>query len=301
MCTSLGDGLSCYKMALYTGTENTRLNELGAFLRSRRSRLKPQDLGLPNGLRRRTPGLRREEVAQLAGVGITWYTWLEQGRDIRPSSDVLCSLARVLQLEPDERAHLFRLSGHEPPAGVMDEAVRPAHRRVLERWEPYPAVIGGKRWDVLAQNRGSKAIWGSYDELPESRRNMMWAFFTLPNRRQITIDWAKEAEKMVATFRAQVAPYLDEPGFQSLLADLRSTSPEFADLWERQDVHGSTVGLKRLQHPELGYLELEHTRYHIEDQPGLFLYLYAPAPGSRTESVMQSLDLDAIAGPGALL
>jgi transcriptional regulator with XRE-family HTH domain len=286
-------------MAVYTGTDTTRLTELGAFLRSRRARLQPQDLGLPAGLRRRTPGLRREEVAQLAGVGITWYTWLEQGRDIRPSPDVLCSIARVLQMEPVERVHLFRLAGHEPPRGAVDEAVRPAHRRVLERWEPFPATITGKRWDVLAWNRPSMAIWGDYGELPEGRRNSLWAFFTLQNRRRMVIDWTSEAERMVATFRAQAAPYLHEPGFQSLLADLRSESPEFAELWERQDVSGRTDGLKRLRHPELGKLELEHTIYHVNDQPGLHLFLYTPAPGSRTEEVLRSLDLDAIAPPGA--
>jgi transcriptional regulator with XRE-family HTH domain len=286
-------------MATYTGTESTRLKELGAFLRSRRARLQPHDLGLPPGFRRRTPGLRREEVAQIAGVGITWYTWLEQGRDIRVSPDVLCSIARVLQLEPAERAHLFRLAAHEPPVIAASEAVRPAHRRVLEQWEPYPATIVGKRWDVLAWNRGTIVVWGDYADLPEGRRNALWAMFMLENRRRMTVDWPREAEKMVATFRALAAPHLDEPEFQSLLAELQAGSPEFAALWERQDVQGRTDGLKRLRHPLLGSIELEHTSYQVNDQPGLRLYLYTAGPGCRTDRAIRSLDLDGVAPPGA--
>jgi transcriptional regulator with XRE-family HTH domain len=287
MDISLVPALSCYKMPVDTGGDSTRLRELGAFLRTRRARLQPDLVGLPPGFRRRTPGLRREEVAQLAGVGLTWYTWLEQGRDIRVSPDVLCCVARALQMEPVERVHLFRLAGQEPPAGFSEDAVRPAHRRVIERWEPYPALITGWRWDVLAWNRAADLVL-VYGALPDGRRNTLWATFMVPGRRRLFRDWELEAAKMVAKFRNEAAAHLHEPACQLLIAELSAESPEFAEFWERRDLHGRTDGLKRLRHPELGDVELEYTTYQVGDQPGLRLCLYTPEPGSRTERVLQS-------------
>src|SRR5204862_961012 len=240
--TSVGLIVSCYKMPVYAGTETTRKSELASFLRERRGRLQPETVGLPNGSRRRTPGLRREEVAQLAGVGLTWYTWLEQGRDIRVSPDVLCRVARVLQLEPIERIHLFRLAGHEAQPRFVDEAVRPPLRRVLAGWEPYPAIVLGRRWDVLAWNRAYVRVLGDYSELPEGRRNVLWSMFMRPSRRRLIRDWAREAEVMVASFQRSTAAYLDEPDFQELITDLREQSPEFAALWARHDVRGRLEG-----------------------------------------------------------
>lgn len=276
-------------MSTYPGTDSTRLAELGAFLKNRRARLHPDDVGIPNGHRRRTPGLRREEVAQLAGVGLTWYTWLEQGRDIRVSPLVLTAVSRVLQLEPTERAHLFQLAGHEAPARCADEVVRPAHQRVLESWDPFPALITGRRWDVLQWNRAAGLVFGDYGAYPEDRRNTLLLLFLDPARRRLHLDWEEQAGTAVAAFRAQAAPYLDEPPFQSLIAELRDTSPEFARMWERRDVHGRTDGLKRLRHPTLGRVDLEHTTYQVTDQPGLRLLLYTPAPGSREETILRGL------------
>lgn len=276
-------------MSSYAGTETTKLTELAGFLRDRRGRLKPATVGLPNGFRRRTPGLRREEVAQLAGVGLTWYTWLEQGRDIHVSPDVLCRVARVLQLEPIERMHLFRLAGHEAELSTTDEAVRPSLRRVLDGWEPYPALVMGRRWDVLAWNRSYLRVMGDYTELPEGRRNVLWSMFMRPSRRALLREWAREAELMVASFRAEAAPYLDEPEFQELIADLLEQSPEFAVLWARQDVRGRPEGWKLLGHPELGALDLEYTTYRVNDEPGLKLVLYAPEAGSATDQLLRAL------------
>src|SRR5206468_8868135 len=153
--------LSCYQMSSYPGTDTTTRAELGDFLKSRRARISPATVGLPNRSRRRTPGLRREEVADLAGVGLTWYTWLEQGRDIRVSVEVLSGIARALQLEPAERAHLFRLAGHAPPATETATAViSPRLQRVLDHWDPFPAHVAGRRRDVLAWNRASDMING---------------------------------------------------------------------------------------------------------------------------------------------
>jgi transcriptional regulator with XRE-family HTH domain len=287
-------------MSVYAGTETTRKSELASFLRERRGRLQPETVGLPNGSRRRTPGLRREEVAQLAGVGLTWYTWLEQGRDIRVSPDVLCRVARVLQLEPIERIHLFRLAGHEAQPGFVDEAVRPPLRRVLAGWEPYPAIVLGRRWDVLAWNRAYVRVLGDYRELPEGRRNALWSMFMRPSRRRLIRDWAREAEIMVASFQRSTAAYLDEPEFQELITDLREQSPEFAALWARHDVRGRLEGWKRLDHAELGYLDLEYTTYQVNDEPGLRLVLYTPEAGSRTDAILraqQVSDSECLAAP----
>ena len=287
MTTSLRRRVSWYKMSTYAGTETTRLTELASFLRDRRGRLQPETVGLPPGFRRRTPGLRREEVAQLASVGLTWYTWLEQGRDIHVSPDVLCRVARVLQLEPIERMHLFRLAGHEPQHAVTDEAVRPSLRRVIDSWEPYPALVMGRRYDVLAWNRSYERIMGDYNELPAGRRNVLWSMFMRPSRRALLREWAREAELLVASFRAEAAPHLDEPEFQELVADLLESSPEFAALWARQDVRGRPEGWKLLDHPELGQLDLEYTTYRVNDEPGLKLVLYAPEAGSATDRLLR--------------
>ncbi|MGH7882634.1 MAG: helix-turn-helix transcriptional regulator [Candidatus Dormibacteraceae bacterium] len=277
-------------MSVYTSTETTRHTELGAFLKSRRARLRPSDVGLAPGFRRRTPGLRREEVAQMAGVGITWYTWLEQGRNIRVSPLVLCSVARALQLEPAERAHLFQLAGHESPVNSAEEAIRPAHRRVLESWDPYPALISGRRWDVLAWNRGAAVLFSDYGKYPEGQRNMLWVAFMDPGRRELYLDWEEQAARMVARFRTEAAPYLDEPAFQILIAELEAESPDFVRMWERRDIHDRTDGLKRFRHPELGRMDLEHTTYEISGQPGLRLMLYTPAAGSREETTLRRLN-----------
>jgi transcriptional regulator with XRE-family HTH domain len=279
-------------MAVYTGTTTTRLKELGSFLQTRRARLTPEAVGLPNGLRRRTPGLRREEVAQLAGVGLTWYTWLEQGRDIHASSAVLCQIARALRLDPAERVHLLDLAGHVAPAGFVADGVREEERRVLARWEPYPAYIINRRWDVLAYNRATSILF-SYDEIPEGRRNGLWSMFLVPSRRKLCVDWQEAAARMVGTFRAEAGQYLDRPEFQVLITELESESPEFAALWQRRDVNGRSHGVKRMNHPRLGRLDFQHSAYEVSDQPGCKLVLYTPSD-RRTEMTLDALDLDTL-------
>jgi transcriptional regulator with XRE-family HTH domain len=198
-------------MTGYPGTDTTTRDELSRFLKSRRARVSPAAVGLPRRARRRTPGLRREEVADLAGVGLTWYTWLEQGRDIRVSPEVLTGVARALQLEPAERAHLFRLAGHAPPAAAPAAAVSPRLRRVLDHWDPFPAHLTGRRRDVLAWNRASEAING-WSQLPQEKLNVLWFMFTLPSTRRLLVDWEHEAALSVAAFRAEAGGDLGERG-----------------------------------------------------------------------------------------
>jgi transcriptional regulator with XRE-family HTH domain len=274
-------------MATYPGTDATTRAELSEFLKSRRARISPAAVGLPSGRRRRTLGLRREEVADLAGVGLTWYTWLEQGRDIRVSAEVLTAIARTLQLEPAERAHLFRLAGHTPPAlEPAADTISPRLQRVLDAWDPYPAHITGRRRDVLAWNRASDAIIG-WSQLPDDRRNVVWNVFMVPATRQRLVEWEKEAALSVAAFRAEAGRDLGEPDYQELIAELLESSPEFAAIWARQDVRGRREGVKRYNHPELGRFDLEYTSFQVAEQPSLRLSLYTPADDGRSEMVLR--------------
>lgn len=284
--------ISCYKVSTYPGTGGTTRGELSEYLKSRRGRITPATVGLPNGRRRRTPGLRREEVADLAGVGLTWYTWLEQGRDIRVSAQVLSAIARALQLEPAERSHLFRLAGHAPP---VTESVRaelsPRLRRVLDSWDPYPAHVTGRRRDLVAWNRSSELING-WTQLAEDRRNVVWAMFMLPLMRRMLLDWEHEAPLTVAALRAEAGRDLSEPDYQQLINDLLEASPDFAALWARQDVRGRLEGVKRFEHPKLGRFDLEFTVFQVAEQPSLRLFLYAPADATSEKK------LRAAANPG---
>jgi transcriptional regulator with XRE-family HTH domain len=269
-------------MSIYPGIKSTTQAELSEFLKTRRARISPATLGLPNGRRRRTPGLRREEVAELAGVGLTWYTWLEQGRDIRVSRQVLTAIGRVLQLEPAERAHLFRLAGHAAPAAeAVGASLSPRLRRVLESWDPYPAHITGRRRDLVAWNRTSELING-WSELPEGKRNLVWNMFMGPTMRRLLVDWEKEAPLTVAALRAEAGRDLGEPDYQELINGLLEESPDFAAIWARQDVRARQEGAKRFQHPGLGRFDLEYTAFQVAEQPSLRLYLYTPAD-ERTE------------------
>lgn len=244
-------------------------------------------VGLPNGRRRRTPGLRREEVANLAGVGLTWYTWLEQGRDIRVSPEVLRGIARALLLEPAERAHLFRLAGHAPPAIELATAsISPRLRRVLDCWDPFPAHITGRRRDILAWNRASDAIYG-LSRLPEDKRNILWFVFMVPSTRRLMLDWEREAALSVAALRAEAGRDLGEPDYQELITELLEDSPDFAAMWGRQDVRGRQEGLKRLQHLELGRLNLEYTSFQVAEQPSLRLFLFTPADDGRSKAKLR--------------
>jgi len=277
----IGHGLSCYKMSVYPSTGATTRAALSDFLKSRRARISPATVGLQKRSRRRTPGLRREEVADLAGVGLTWYTWLEQGRDIRVSPEVLTGVARALQLEPTERAHLFRLAGHAVPAEPATAFISSRLQRVVDCWDPFPAHVTGRRRDILAWNRASEAING-WSRLPEDKHNLLWFVFMVPSTRQLLVDWQLEAALSVAALRAEVGGDLGEPDYQELITELLEASPDFAAIWARQDVRIRQEGRKQFQHPELGRLDLEFTAFQVAERPSLRLYLYAPGD-SRSE------------------
>jgi transcriptional regulator with XRE-family HTH domain len=254
---------------------NPNRRDLSAFLVSRRARLSPLDVGLVAGSRRRTPGLRREEVAQLAGVGISWYTWLEQGRDIQVSAHFLENLARALRLDRTEREHLFALAQHRPPP-----LTRPTPPRVTETMQhvldslPNPAHIKTPRWDIVAWNAPMAEVFGDFAELPEEERNTLWLLFTKPIYRRIMLDWEADARRVIARFRLDFGRSGNDPAFLDLVRNLEEASPEFARWWRQHDVDGFGEGVKRVRHPRLGDIEYEHAAFTVEGDANLRMIVY---------------------------
>jgi transcriptional regulator with XRE-family HTH domain len=268
-----------------------RRAELADFLRRRRASLRPDDVGLPNGGRRRTPGLRREEVALLAGVGTTWYTWLEQGRDVRASLDVLEAVARALRLTPAERTHLVLLGRGEepPPCRPAAERVSSTVRRLIENLGANPAYVLGRRSDYLAYNRAACALFGDFDRLPAGTRNHLWLHFMDPGRREMFTDWERSARLMVAKFRADSARHLGDPEFEQLISALRRSSPEFCKLWKRHEVARPGSGRKEILHPSVGRLVFEHAVFNPAEAPEQRLILYSPMPEYDTPAKLAAL------------
>jgi transcriptional regulator with XRE-family HTH domain len=260
------------------GTE-LRRRELGAFLRSRRERVRPEQVGLPPMRRRRTPGLRREEVAQLAGVGVTWYTWLEQGRDINPSAQVLDAIARTLQFDAHEHSHLFTLAGVAATTESVEQCLHtyPTAQPLLDQLEPFPAMVVNARLDLLAYNRVYASFFADLDAIPTEDRNILWLVFTHPGWRDTIVDWDEITGRMVAEYRSMMAEHLDDPAWKTLLARLHGASPEFTAVWERHDVHGIESRTKRAMHPTAGLLLLDYTNLWLNQGLGVRIIAFSPA------------------------
>ena len=249
---------------------------LAELLRTRRDRLTPADVGLPAGSRRRTAGLRREEVAQLAGVSATYYTFLEQGRDVRPSRQVVAALAGALRLSPAERAHLFQLAGIPLAADDQDlvETVDPVVGSLVSRLDPFPAYVKGGRWDVLAGNRAARALFTDWAALAPGDRNKVWWMFTDPAARKVYVEWEQEASDLLGRFRAAAARRPDDPAFTTLIERLHQASPEVRDWWPRYEVRPVGSGTKRLHHPALGDVAFQHTVLQVADHPEQMLVYF---------------------------
>jgi transcriptional regulator with XRE-family HTH domain len=275
-------------IAQTNGTE-LRRRELGAFLRGRRERLRPEQVGLPPMRRRRTPGLRREEVAQLAGVGVTWYTWLEQGRDIHPSPQVLDAIARTLQFDAHEHSHMFTLAGISTTT-VADQCLNlcPTAQPLIDQLEPFPAVVVNARLDLLAYNRVYSSFYDDLDTMPIEDRNILWLAFTHPRWRDVIVDWDDVTGRLVAEYRSLMAEHLDDPAWKTLVARLHGASPEFTALWERHDVQGVESRTKRAMHPTAGLLLLDYTNLWLNQGNGVRIIAFTPAD-DRTRRHLEQL------------
>ena len=252
-------------------------NRLGTFLRDRRTRLDPAALGFPPS-RRRTPGLRREEVAQRANISPTWYTWLEQGRGGAPSADVLDRIAGGLMLTEPERVHLFMLGLGRPP-GVRYTAVQgvtPRLQRVLDAFA-VPALIKTATWDVVAWNRAAAILMLDYGQLPPGERNILRLMFANARVRDAQDDWRGMARYMVGAFRAEVARAGATAESERLVEALSRLSPEFDALWRENDINAQTETVKRIHHPELGPIVLESSAFAVDGRPDLGMVVFNPA------------------------
>ncbi|HVZ15268.1 MAG TPA: helix-turn-helix transcriptional regulator [Bauldia sp.] len=261
-------------------------NPLGTYLKDRRSKLDPASFGLPLK-RRRTPGLRREEVAQRANVSATWYTWLEQGRGGAPSADVLDRIARALMLTDVEREHLFLLGLGRPPEVKYRgrEGVSPRLQRLLDALEYSPAYVRSATWDVLAWNRAAQAVLTDYGALPPEERNILRQMFLNPGTRAVQTDWQAVARFVVAAFRADAARAGAEEEMRRLTDELSRQSPEFAAMWRDNDVRGYGEGTKQIRHRKLGLLSLEFSAFAIDGRPDLGMVVYNPATAADREKI----------------
>jgi transcriptional regulator with XRE-family HTH domain len=275
--------------AVQDSSDEQRRKELGAFLRSRREAIAPAQVGLPVYGRRRTPGLRREEVAQLAGVGVTWYTWLEQGRDITVSGHVLEAISRTLMLDQAERAHLFTLAGGGEHAMQRDcQTLLPSIQVIVDGLDPYPAVVLNSRFQILAFNDAYNYLIDDISALPFEDRNTLWLCFTNPLWRDALVNWADGAPRMVANLRAAMAEHLAEPAWKSLVGRLIKASPEFAEMWERHEVGGPENRTKLVINPKVGLLSLDYTNLWFGPRLGTRLITYTPA-NDQTRAGLQQL------------
>ncbi|MFF2044150.1 helix-turn-helix transcriptional regulator [Kitasatospora sp. NPDC058170] len=265
-----------------------RRPELREFLISRRARVSPAGAGLPAGTdRRRTPGLRREEVAVLAGVSPSWYQWLEQGRDITVSGGVLDAVSRVLRLDDTERRHLYGLAGLNPPpsSAPVDTAYCEELQRLIDSWAPNPAAILDRSWNYVAHNATARLALN----IGQADRNCLVAFFRDRAYRAGSGPWERVAPSVVAAFRAAASEHPDNPGFREVVDELSATSPEFRTLWARQDVAAGGVLVKEVEHPTIGRLSFESSQLKLPARPDLTVVLYNPLPGTDTAEKLAHL------------
>jgi transcriptional regulator with XRE-family HTH domain len=268
-----------------------RRTELAAFLRSRRERISPEDVGLPAGQRRRTAGLRREEVAQLAGVGVTWYTWLEQGRPIHASPQVLDAVARTLQLDAVERQHLFRLADI-PDAAAAEDILCPALpaeiQPILDQLSPLPANVVTERFDIVAWNAGYQALFPRTPDRPSYERNSVLHIFTSPACCNAYENSADQRAAVVAQLRAAYGRHLGEPAWTGFIKRMEGISPEFARMWATQDVAHPAAHTKIFRHPLYPQLPMTSTSMTLQACPGTRLVVYTPVD-TQTRRAMQHI------------
>lgn len=259
---------------------------LGTFLRDRRARLDPAAFGLSTQ-RRRTPGLRREEVAQRAHISPTWYTWLEQGRGGAPSPDVLDRIASALMLTDAEREHLFIVGLGRPPEVRYKaaECVTPRLQRLLDALQTSPAIIKTATWDVIAWNRAATLLLTDYAELPVRERNILRLVFGNSRIRALQEDWESVARFVIGAFRADVARAGAGSEVSELVDELSGKSPEFKAMWSEKSVHAYGEGTKRLRHAVLGNIELEYSSFAVDGRPDLGLIIYNPVKAEDAERI----------------
>jgi transcriptional regulator with XRE-family HTH domain len=256
--------------------------ELAEFLRAHREALTPEMVKLPRGRGRRTPGLRREEVALLAGVSVTWYTWLEQGRRINASADVLRAIGRALRLDDAGQDHLVSLAhptGTPAPAIETPDELPSALRRLIDRFDPAPAYVLGPHWQFAGWNAAEARLYPPIERLPERERNLVWVLFADPAVRELIVDWDIHARQALAEFRAGTIPVRHDPEMVALVDQLCAVSEEFRRWWPEHDVARFETRLRRFNHPRAGLLTFENQQLTPSEWPSLRVVVLLPVPG----------------------
>ena len=259
------------------GADRSRRAELGEFLKARRAALRPEDVGLPPGPRRRTPGLRREEVALLAGVGVSWYTWLEQGRPINASWQVLDAVARTLRLDGAGRWHLYRLAEAMPVRSWATTTVVPdAVSDVLRSLDPLPAVLINSRFDIIQANDAHEEMFWDWHSLPCVHKNLLWCAITEPRAREMFLNYDEEIPYLVARLRAAYAQHIGDPEWDEDIRRLAALSPEFAELWARHEVAAPAPRTLRFRHAGAGLMTFTRTELDVLSVADLRVAAYSP-------------------------
>lgn len=276
-------------------SDEQRRQELAQFLRTRRARISPEQAGLPNEGRRRTQGLRRGEVAQLSGVSVDWYTWLEQARNIQVSAQVLESIARTLRLDADERKHFYLLALQQLPADPNPAVIRigPSLQRFLDLQATSPAYVTDPRLNIVAWNKAATLIYGNYETMSARERNSIWRTFTSPYVRQVLQDnWEAHARHRLAHFRANYGPFAGDPWWMAFIEEMNRASPEFSAWWPRHDVLSGPEGKKINHHPTAGRLEFDQISFRVTDSHELTVTLNIPVDEETTSKVEKLLSLN---------
>lgn len=260
---------------------DTRRTELGGFLRDRRNQLARSEVGLPPRARGGDVGLRREEVSYLSGVSVTWYTWLEQGRDINPSRQVIDAIARTLHLNASEHSYVLAMLGYSSPvtAEAPPAHEAPAHlQRLLDAWTDDPSYAIAPDWSMLAWNRAYEKLYPGIGTVDAAERNLLWLVFTDPYVRGLLPDWHTTSRRFLAEFRAETGPRLGDPAHGVLVERLREVSPEFREGWDSHDIQRFASRERLFHHPRVGTLHLEHHQLALSDHPEIHVVVYTPMP-----------------------
>jgi len=271
--------------------EKHRYKELSDFLKTRRAKILPSQVGILTGMRRRTPGLRREEVAQLAGIGVTWYTWLEQGRPIHVSAQVIESLAKVLLLDKQECIHLYLLANQPLPADIpgYQGTVSPILQHVLDSLLLCPSFIMDQRWNVIAWNQAARLVIGDFSEMNGRERNVVWAMFTDNRYKKLFVDWNLHAKSLLGRFRSTCVQFIEDSCLAQFIDDLKMQSKEFDFWWSLHEIQSNSEIYKQLTHPVVGTLDFESSSFDVSDNSYLKMIVHTPLPGTDTAIKMKSL------------
>ncbi|MBB6669872.1 helix-turn-helix transcriptional regulator [Cohnella nanjingensis] len=272
----------------------TRLQALSAFLKAQRAKLTPQSVGLPEGMRRRTPGLRREEVAHLAGVSSTWYTWLEQGRDIQASLSVLDNIAEALRLTPDERKYLIALAsdsgiGTALHAPEPTPRITPALEKILAELRYCPTIISDRRCQIVGWNEAAAHVFLGFEAVPPEQRNMIRLLFARKEFRRLAVNWEHFASGYLAIFRAYYGQYVEDDWYDRFLTEMGGLYPDFEQLWHDSRVNSAPEVVLEFRHAKAGKMLFHLTSLQVHGSADLRMSVYTPASNSPTETKLRRL------------